>query len=143
MHIIKIVHQLLGAATHKTRIQSLIPVLTAIIMSKQLRLTQLGRSLDISGKERAGIRRIDRLLSNNYYQTKSIEIYKKVTQLVIGNQGRPIILVDWTGLPNSQLKTATGEHCALRASVIAEGRSITLYEEVYPKKTITMCIKLF
>ena len=47
MHITKIVHQLLGAATHKTGIQSLIPVLTAIIKSKQLCLTQLGRSIDI------------------------------------------------------------------------------------------------
>jgi hypothetical protein len=29
---------------------------------------------------------------------------------------------------------STGEHCALRASLIAEGRSITLYEEVHSKK---------
>ena len=50
------------------------------------------------------------------------------------NQKRPIILVDWTGLPNSHKMTEEGEHCALRASLIAEGRSITLYEEVHPKK---------
>lgn len=53
MHVTKIVHQLLATAIHKTRIQSLIPVIAAIIASKQLRLTQLGRSLDTKGKGRA------------------------------------------------------------------------------------------
>lgn len=134
MQVTKILHQLLDSTIHKTRIKSLIPVIQAIIISKQLRLTQLGRSLDTSGKERSGIRRMDRLLSNIYYQKKSIDIYKAITQQVVGNQGRPIILVDWTGLPNSQFTTKNGEQCALRASLISEGRSITLYEESHSKK---------
>jgi hypothetical protein len=100
MQVSKILHQLLDSTIHKTRIKSLIPVIQAILVSKQLRLTQLGRHLETSGKERSGIRRIDRLLSNPYYQEKSIDFYKAITQQVAGNQGRPIILVDWTGLPN-------------------------------------------
>ena len=71
MHVSKIVTQLLSNVINKTRIQSLIPVITAIITSKQLRLTELGRSLNTPGKERAGIRRVDRLLANKFYQTKS------------------------------------------------------------------------
>lgn len=134
MQVTKILHQLLDSTIHKTRIKSLIPVIQAIIVSKQLRLTQLGRSLETSGKERSGIRRMGRLLSNLYYQKKSIDIYKAITQQVVGNQGRPIILVDWTGLPNSQFTTKDGEQCALRASLISEGRSITLYEESHSKK---------
>lgn len=134
MHVSKIVTQLLSDVIHKARIQSLIPVITAIITSKQLRLTQLGRNLDTPGKERAGIRRVDRLLANEYYQTKPIKIYKAITSQVVGNQGRPIILVDWSGIPNSRSKSEDGEHCFLRASLIAEGRSITLYEEVHSKK---------
>ena len=89
MHVTKIVHQLLATAIHKTRLQSLIPVLTAIITSKQLRLTQLGRAIDTQGKERAGIRRVDRLLANKFYQTKPIKIYRAITSQVVGNQGRP------------------------------------------------------
>ena len=131
MQVTKILHQLLDATIHKTRIKSLLPIIQAIIVSKQLRLTQLGRSLDTSGKERSGIRRVDRLLANRYYQEKAIDIYKATTQTVLGNQGRPIILVDWTGLPNSQNTTENGEYCALRASLISEGRSITLYEEAH------------
>lgn len=134
MHVTKIVTQLLSDVIHKTRVQALIPILTAIITSKQLRLTQLGRNLDTGAKERSSIRRVDRLLSNTYYQTQSIDVYKAITQRVVANQGRPIILVDWTGLPNSNLITEGGQHSAIRASLIAEGRSITLYEEVHPKK---------
>lgn len=134
MNVSKIVTQLLSNVIHKTRIQSLIPVITAIITSKQLRLTQLGRSLNTPGKERAGIRRVDRLLANKFYQTNSLEIYKAITSQVVGNQGRPIILVDWSGIPNSRFTSKEGEHSLLRASLIAEGRSITLYEEVHSKK---------
>jgi hypothetical protein len=74
MHVTKIVHQLLDATIHKTKIKSLLPVIQAIITSKQLSLTQLGRNLDNKGKERSGIRRIDRLLSNHYYQDQAIDI---------------------------------------------------------------------
>ena len=95
MHVTKIITQLLSGVIHKTRVQSLIPIITAIITSKQLRLTQLGRNLNSGGKERSDIRRIDRLLANSYYQTQSIDVYKAITQRVIANQGRPIILVDW------------------------------------------------
>jgi hypothetical protein len=134
MHVPNIIYQLLSGVIHKTRIHSLIPVITAIITSKHLRLTQLGRVLETSGQERAGIRRMDRLLANVYYQSKSIIFYKAITRRIVGNQGRPVILIDWTGVPNSKRRAKDGEHCALRASLIAEGRSITLYEEVHPKK---------
>lgn len=134
MHITKILHQLLSSTIHKTRIKSLIPVITAIILSKQLRLTELGRKLDTPGQERSAIRRIDRLLANLFYQQHAIDFYKAITSLAAGNQGRPILLVDWTGIPNSRQTAKEGEHSALRASLIAEGRSITLYEEVHSKK---------
>jgi hypothetical protein len=134
MQVRKILHQLLDATIHKTRIKSLLPIIQAIIESKQLRLTQLGRSLETSGKERSGIRRVDRLLANRYYQGKAIDIYKASTETVLMNQGRPLIFVDWTDLPNSQITTKDGEYCAIRASLISEGRSITLYEEAHSKK---------
>lgn len=134
MHVSKIVHELLDGSIHKTRINSLIPVLTALIRSKQLNLTQLGRSLDTEGQERSGIRRVDRLLANEYYQNNSIEVYKAIIGLVARNQGRPVIVVDWSGVPNSKRTSEDGEHSLLRASLIAEGRSLTLYEEVHPKK---------
>ncbi len=44
----------------------------------------------------------------------------------------PLLIVDWSSMPGSHL-TSSGEHCLLRASLAAQGRSITLYEEVHPK----------
>ena len=73
MQVTRILHQLLASTIHKTRIKSLVPVIAAIISSKQLRLTLLGRGLDIPIKERSAIRRVDRLLANPFYQDRSIE----------------------------------------------------------------------
>lgn len=51
MQVTKILHQLLDTTIHKTRIKSLLPIIQAIIVSKELRLTQLGRNLETPGKE--------------------------------------------------------------------------------------------
>jgi len=75
MHVTKIVTQLLSDVIHKTRVQALIPILSAIITSKQLRLTQLGRNLNTGSKERSDIRRVDRLLANTYYQNNNMQCH--------------------------------------------------------------------
>jgi hypothetical protein len=134
MHVEQILTQLLNEVTHKTRVKSLIPVIKAVIESKELRLTELGRHLNTPGQERAAIRRVDRLLANKHYQDNFIEIYKAITSCAAGNQGRPIILVDWSGIPNSRYTANGGEQSLLRAALLAEGRSITLYQEVHSKK---------
>lgn len=71
MYVEKLLYKLLDSTIHQSRIKSLISVITAIINTKQLMLTRLGRGLKINGKERAGIRRIDRLLENTFYHTYS------------------------------------------------------------------------
>lgn len=134
MHVETYLHNLLNPSIHKSRIHSLVPVITAIIMTKQLKLSQLGRGLNTPGKERAGIRRVDRLLANTFYQNENVAVYKQITQCVVGAKIRPLILVDWSSLPNSQRTSEDGEHCVLRATLAAEGRSITLYDEVHSKK---------
>jgi len=128
----KLLHNLFDGAIHQSRIKSLSPVIDAIIETKQLNLTALGRGLDC-GQERAGIRRIDRLLANPYYQNNTSVLYQAMTQFVLGSQQRPIIIVDWSGLPNSKYTTQAGKQYVLRAALAAQGRSITLYDEVHPK----------
>lgn len=132
MTVAKMVHQLLQETIHKSRINSLLPVLTAVIKSKKLVLTELGRTLKTKGQERSGIRRVDRLLANPYYQQHSIDIYRCIIKCVVGTHVRPLIIVDWSSLPNSHL-SAQGEHCVLRAALASEGRGLVLYEEVHPK----------
>ena len=66
MQVHGILQQLLSSSIHKTRLKGLIPVITALIKSKKLQLSQLGRSLVGKSKERSGIRLIDKLLSNSF-----------------------------------------------------------------------------
>ena len=134
MHVEVILHQLLSKSIHQTRLKGLIRVINAVIKSKKLNLSLLGRSFDKQSKERSGIRLIDRLLANPFYQDKSIDLYRPICSRVIGIKKHPNIIVDWSSLPNSQSTTEGGEHCILRASYAAEGRGITLYEEVHSKK---------
>ena len=134
MHVKSIVYQILSGVIHKTRMKTLMIMLTGLIQSKELKLSALGRALPIKGKERAGILRVHRFLSNSFYQNKSTEIYRCIITKVIGNKSHPDILVDWSSLPNSHYTTEGGEHCILRASYATTGRAITLYEEVHSKK---------
>lgn len=134
MQVHTILQQLLSSSIHKTRLKGLIPVITALIKSKKLQLSQLGRSLGGKSTERSGIRLIDKLLSNSFYQNHSIVIYQSICMRVIGDTLFPDIVVDWSSLPNSNMKTKGGEHCVLRAVLATTGRGITLYEEVHPKK---------
>jgi Transposase DDE domain len=134
MHVKTIVHQILSGVIHKTRMKTLLIMLIGLIESKELKLSALGRALPIKGKERAGILRVNRFLSNPFYQNKSTEIYQCIIKKVIGNKRHPDILVDWSSIPNSHYTTEGGEHCLLRATYAVEGRAITLYEEVHAKK---------
>lgn len=132
MHVSKIVHQLLKPTIHKTRITTLSVLAEGVIHCKELKLTSLGRHLQIKGKECSAINRVDRFLGNPFYQTQSIKIYRALTQKALSGMMTPLLIVDWSSIPGSHL-TKAGEHCVLRASLAAQGRSITIYEEVHPK----------
>lgn len=127
MHAKLFLHKVLGHVIHQARINLLVCVIDAVIRTKELKLTALGRSLELPIQERSGIRKIDRLLGNQYFQLNNDNIYQAIVKLVVGNKLRPWIVVDWTKLPNVN-------YYALRAALVAEGRAITLYEEVHPKK---------
>ncbi len=134
MQVETFLHNLLSDTLHKSRVKSLIPVIHAMIRTKVRQLTQFGRNLNTPGDERAGIRRMDRLLGNVFYQKKSSQVYKAIALIAVGAKKKPIILVDWSGLPNSTHRTIEGEHTVLRATLATEGRGITIYDEVHSKK---------
>jgi hypothetical protein len=127
MHVEAFIHKILSPVIHKARIKLLICVINAVIKTKELKLTTLGRALELPIQERSGIRKIDRLLSNPFFQYENNYIYQSIIKLVVGTKKHPIIIVDWTKLPNIN-------EYALRAALAAQGRAITLYEEVHPKK---------
>jgi hypothetical protein len=135
MSVSAIISNILGRSIHLNRIKSLVPLIESIISTKKMRLTQIGRGLSrlLPSQERSCIRRVDRCLANGYYQKKSVEFYSAITRSLLATHPNPIIVVDWSSLPNTSRRFNEGEHCLLRASLVSRGRGLTLYEEIHPK----------
>lgn len=111
---------------HKIRRQSLQAMLTSLMSGASLTVTSLGRHINSQTSEKHQIKRSTRLCSNPHLQAEMAAIYSHVALRLIGEQQRPVILVDWSDLdPRKQ-------HFLLRAAVALEGRSLTLMEEIHP-----------
>jgi len=132
MHAVKIVHQILSKSCphiHVTRLTALVDVVAALVTGQTLTVTGLGRATvrDISMKQ--GIKQSDRLIGNRHLSAEGQSIYQAVSRYLIGDNKRPIILIDWSDY------THDGKQLILRASVPVGGRALTLYEEVHPYKS--------
>lgn len=127
MHIQRFLHNLLPNSIHMKRINTLSVFVSALLTEKKLSLSQLGRSLKNKVQEKHNIKRCDRFLGNEKLHQERLCIYKTVSHRLIGNLKRPLILVDWSHVPN------TNNHL-LRASLVAKGRALSVYEQVFPKK---------
>ena len=83
---------------------------------------------DITLKHR--IKSVDRLLGNAGIHQARAEIYRSVAKCWLVGLPQLLVVVDWSDLTKDQ------RWQLLRASVVVEGRSITLYEEVHPQKLL-------
>ncbi|MDY6867568.1 MAG: IS4 family transposase, partial [Chloroflexota bacterium] len=93
---------------------------------KKLSVTGLGRSINNAVFEKHNIKRADRLIGNPTLNQERGQIYRVLAQWTIGQQRRPVILVDWSDL------SADRHYHLLRASLPIGGRALTLYDEVHP-----------
>lgn len=130
MHLQGFLHHLLSSVIHKKRLNTLLLLISTAIKTKSLSLTHLGRGIDLPIKERSGIRRVDRFLGNNKLHRERNDIYAAMASKVMQSKQRPCIIVDWSEIPNTT-------HHVLRAAMVAEGRAITVYEEVHPEKKLS------
>lgn len=129
MHDIHILHDLLKKqcpAIHARRLSSLMAATRALLDGQQLSLTQLGRNISGKVAPKHNIKRMDRLLGNSRLHAERLTLYRWHARLLCGANPMPIILVDW-----SDVREQT-RHMTLRASVSLQGRSVTLYERVFP-----------
>ena len=135
MSVSTIISNMLCNSMHQSRIKSIIPLVESLIRTKQMKLTPVGRGLSqlVASQERSCIRRVDRCLANCYYQTHFIDIYAAITRWLLASHVNPLIVVDWSSLPNIHQRREEGEHCILRASLVSQGRGLTLYEEIHAK----------
>jgi len=112
---------------HKKRLDTLCLAMKTLCFHQKASLSGIGRTLHSSAKTKHCIKRIDRLLGNTKLQAERAAIYTALIPMLIGQQKKPLILIDW-----SQINEEAGFHI-LRASLPTTGRALTLYEEVHPK----------
>ncbi|WP_367608272.1 IS4 family transposase [Legionella sp. W05-934-2] len=127
MHAPEFLHELLRPVMHLKRLSTLERLITGLLKEKKLSVTQLGRSIENKAQEKNNIKCSDRFLSNAHLWAERYSIYRQVTQLTVGTNSRPQIIVDWSHVPNTTCYI-------LRAALVAKGRALTLYEEVFPKR---------
>jgi hypothetical protein len=124
MYVEGFLHKTLLPVMHKKRLITLTAFVSTVLRSKKLSLSSLGREVDLPIQERSGIRRADRCLGNKKLHQERHRIHQIIISRAIGSTGRPDIIVDWSSIPNTT-------HHTLRAALVAQGRAITLYEEVH------------
>jgi hypothetical protein len=76
------------------------------------------------------IKSVDWLLGNSGLHLARSALYQSVAQRWLQGLSQLLVVVDWSGLSQDQ------HWQLLRASVVVEGRSVTLYEEVHPQKLL-------
>lgn len=126
MHISSFLHKTLGSVTHAKRLTTATMLVEAALKNKKISVTSLGRGISNQAQERSNIRRSDRLIGNRKFHRERIAIYGAMAKLLVSNQSRPKIIVDWSHVPNST-------HYILRAALATPGGAYSLYEEVHPK----------
>ena len=129
MQAVKMLHQALNESCpeiHAYRLTALMAGVEALVTGQTLTVTGLGRALprDISMKH--GIKQSDRLVGNVHLFEERCAIYQAVCRRLIGDQKRPLIIIDWSDYTHDRAQQL------LRASVPVGGRALTLYEEVHP-----------
>lgn len=111
---------------HAARMRVLLATVCAVIRGGSLAFSNMGRALP--GRPKAGIKRVDRLLSNPKLLRELPLFYSEIAARLLTGAERPVVLIDWT-------KAVEGFY-ALSATIPWEGRSIPIYNEVHPEKKL-------
>lgn len=129
MYQLSIIQKTLANKMHKARLSVLKQMVRACFVAQSLTVTHLGRALDSSKTERGGIKKADRFLSNDKMYEEYPMICNMLISHLISEKSCPWILVDWSKMPHKKFQV-------LRAALVANGRSITIYEEVHGEKKL-------
>jgi len=135
MKAIKLLHKNLATACpdmHKIRLKALIAGVTSGLTEHQVTVTGLGRNLKSHSKTttKHDIKRMDRLIGNQYLHAERQSIYQYFSAQLIGQQMHPILIADWSPIPGNEIFQL------LRISIPMGGRSLTLYEECFEEKKL-------
>jgi len=113
---------------HATRWQALRDVTLSAVRGRPLTLTALALGAPRATSVRHRVKCVDRLIANPHLKDERIAAYGALAHEWRSSLPQLLIVVDWSSL------TADMQWHWLRASVVVAGRSLTLYEEVHPRK---------
>ena len=133
MHAQAILARVLGPCLktmHAKRSAALRRATAALLHGGITSLSSIALSLDGEIAYKHRIKSVDRLLGNTGVHLAFGELYRCIALRWLKDLPQILIVVDWSDLTRDQLWQL------LRASVVVEGRSVTLYEEVHPQKRL-------
>lgn len=113
---------------HASRWQVLRDAVVSAVSGKALTLTALALGTKRATSLRHRVKCVDRLLANAHLEGERLDVYRALAHAWLSELPQLLIVVDWSTL------TADQKWHWLRASVVVDGRSITLYEEVHARK---------
>lgn len=132
MHAARLLRSCLGFVfdrMHARRCAVLLGAVRALIAGRRLTLMELARSWPDALRVAAPLKKLDRLLGNPHLAGEREALYAAITAWAV-RQPRPVIVVDWSPLDGR------GRFQLLRAGLAVGGRTLTLYERVYPAKAV-------
>lgn len=131
MHASKIVARILSpcmTGLHAKRAQALQRAVVALLTGGVLSLSALALALGAPTRYKHRLKSVDRLLGSIAVQAVRHELYAALASRWLRGVAQILLVVDWSDLTPDQ------RWQWLRASVVVEGRSVTLYEEVHPQR---------
>jgi hypothetical protein len=132
MQALKLLHKVLEESSvigHEKRLNCLMRSVEGVLHDGKLSLSHIGRHLKGTIKVKNKIKSVDNLLSNTKLMTERKAIYSAVSATLLRGCKEIYVIVDWSSCESH-------EQHILKASVVMQGRSITLYEEVHPEKQL-------
>ncbi|MBL4573211.1 MAG: IS4 family transposase, partial [Gammaproteobacteria bacterium] len=130
MYATSLLHKILNQRCcdiHTARLNACYLAVQALVEGAKATVTSLGRGLSGTAYDKHKIKRIDRLLSNQFLHQELTTFYSALANTLLKGLSEPVILIDWSPLCADQ------SWQLLRAALPVGGRSLTLYEEIHPR----------
>lgn len=113
---------------HAARLRALYEVSCSAVSGSWLSLSSLACGTARATALRHRIKCVDRLIGNAHLHDERLAVYRALAHRWLRDLPQVLLVVDWSSL------SADMHWHWLRASVVVEGRSLTLYEEVHPRR---------
>lgn len=115
---------------HAKRAAALMRAVGAVLSGGRVNLSAIALHLRADSVLKHRLKSVDRLLGNVLLHRMRLTLYRQLAQHWLQDVNPWLVVVDWSDVTLDQ------RFQLLRASLVVEGRSATLYEEVHPQEKL-------